>query len=400
MKISIIDILIILAAIGTTAWACWKGLIGLLWFVGDIVSMTTGWGAGNLTGVGFIVGPIWALRGFAPLLILLVILSLREMKLREQKKTPLISVKTIVAYSLGFIVLYSVVGAIYLYQQNGARQKKAARYRELQQKKINNNPEAALQNAMRYSSQGNQPMAISGFTKAIELKPDFAEAYLRRAQAYLAQRNLDPALADATKAIELDPNLAEAYVVRAGAYDHKDNPAQALLDYAKAIELRPERPGTYISRGTFYNMRRNYDAAIADYTKAIELDPKTSYVYYYRGMVHLDKGDYDSSILDQTKAIEINPERAGAYYALRGRAYYKKGQYHEAVADLSKAIQQIPNDSSAYTQRAYTYYELKEYGKAWEDVRKAESLGKKIDPRFLEALKSLSDRHVPVVDAQ
>jgi tetratricopeptide (TPR) repeat protein len=52
--------------------------------------------------------------------------------------------------------------------------------------------------------------AIADFTKAIELKPDYAEAYYFRGLAKQAKRDLDGATTDFTKAIELKPGYAEA----------------------------------------------------------------------------------------------------------------------------------------------------------------------------------------------
>ncbi len=50
--------------------------------------------------------------------------------------------------------------------------------------------------------------AILGYTKAIELKPNFAEAYLWRGYSYAITGDYVKASADREKAIELKPKLA------------------------------------------------------------------------------------------------------------------------------------------------------------------------------------------------
>ena len=54
---------------------------------------------------------------------------------------------------------------------------------------------------------GNSATAITAFSKAIELNPNYAEAYLNRGMAELSDTNKTAAKQDITKAIELDPAL-------------------------------------------------------------------------------------------------------------------------------------------------------------------------------------------------
>jgi len=65
---------------------------------------------------------------------------------------------------------------------------------------------------------GEHDHAISDFTKAIEMRPGFANAYFYRGRAYLRKGEHDRAISDLNKAIELDPQLAVAYGERAVIY--------------------------------------------------------------------------------------------------------------------------------------------------------------------------------------
>jgi len=73
-------------------------------------------------------------------------------------------------------------------------------------------------------------------------------------------------------------------------------------------------------------------------------------------------------------------------------AYDRKGQQDQAIAELTKAIEINPKDAEVYTNRAVAYYNKREYDKAWEDVRKAESLGLEVDPELLKAVRQASGR--------
>ena len=48
--------------------------------------------------------------------------------------------------------------------------------------------------------------AIRDYSKAIRLKPDYANAYVARGNAYSSKDEVDRAIADYTKALELKPN--------------------------------------------------------------------------------------------------------------------------------------------------------------------------------------------------
>ena len=119
-----------------------------------------------------------------------------------------------------------------------------------------------------------------------------------------------------------------------------------------------------------------------------ENDPDT---LLNQGIAFGEEGQWDQAIAYFNKAIEINPRYAKAYN-IRGIAYYSKDQIDKAIADFNKAIEIDPKDSSPYNNRGVAYLDKGEYEKAWDDVHKAESLGHRIHPEFLKALREASGR--------
>jgi tetratricopeptide (TPR) repeat protein len=79
---------------------------------------------------------------------------------------------------------------------------------------------------------------------------------------------------------------------------------------------------------------------------------KESWFYYKIGLACLQKREFEQAISLFNKSLEINPKYAEAYIS-RGRAYYFKG----------------------------------EYDKFGEDIKRAQDLGHKIPPEFLEDLR-------------
>jgi len=152
--------------------------------------------------------------------------------------------------------------------------------------------------------------AMNDYTKAIELKPDYAAPYNNRGVVYNDQRMFDKAITDYRQAIELAPNYADAYYNRANTLASQGLFFIAITDYTKAIELNPDNAMSYNNRGAIYNDEGLYDKAIDDYTKAIELTPDYALAYNNRGLACYNNGLFDKACQDFNKAGELGSEEA------------------------------------------------------------------------------------------
>ncbi|MDP7636362.1 MAG: tetratricopeptide repeat protein, partial [Phycisphaerae bacterium] len=93
---------------------------------------------------------------------------------------------------------------------------------------------------------GRLDQAISDFTKAIELKDEYAEAHFNRGSTYRMKGDFDTAIGDLTRAIELNPKLAMAYSERALVYFNKRNFDRARGDVRAAQALGYEVPHGFL----------------------------------------------------------------------------------------------------------------------------------------------------------
>ena len=142
-----------------------------------------------------------------------------------------------------------------------------------------------------------------------KLQPDDAEAHCNSGIAY-SENNDDfdhynRAIAEYTKAIELKPDYANAYNNRGNAYSNKSDYSRAIADYTKAIELKAGFTNAYYNRGTAYYRKSDYGCAIADLTKAIELKPDYADAYNNRGHAYHSKGDHARAQADFDKAKQL-----------------------------------------------------------------------------------------------
>jgi tetratricopeptide (TPR) repeat protein len=147
--------------------------------------------------------------------------------------------------------------------------------------------------------------AISDFSNAIQLDPNYAAAYNERGIAYYDQGKFDKAISDYNEAIRLDPNNAGAYNNRGDVYDDQGKFDEAIRDYNKAIRLNPNDADAYDNRGIAYWKQRKFDKAIIDYNKAIRLDPNDANAYNHRGIAYRDQGKFDKANDDFATARQL-----------------------------------------------------------------------------------------------
>lgn len=228
--------------------------------------------------------------------------------------------------------------------------------------------------------QGKRKEAISDYSKAIELNPEFVEAYNNRGNSYSDLEQYDKALADYNKAIELRPNFASAYNNRGNVYRNLGELDKAVNDYNIAIDLDPDEANSYSNRGLAYYELRDFDRAIDDYSKAIELDPTHAASYNNRGVAYVDTERYEEALEDLNVAIELDNRLAIAYNN-RGVVYYRLQKHDRALRDFNRALEIESNLVKAYYNRGLTNLAKEAYYAAIEDLTKALEL----DPVFHEA---------------
>lgn len=105
-----------------------------------------------------------------------------------------------------------------------------------------------------YSSNDNKSImydtkgAISDFSKAIKINPDYSDAYYNKAKVYEDLGLEEEALVDINKAIQLDEK-SDYYMTRALFYKTLKESEKSLNDFNKAIEINPNNGFAYINRG-------------------------------------------------------------------------------------------------------------------------------------------------------
>lgn len=147
--------------------------------------------------------------------------------------------------------------------------------------------------------------AITKFTSAIQINPNFTRAYNDRAIARYKLGDKQSAVEDLTTAIQLNPYKHKYYSNRAFMRERLEDCAGAIADYNSALLLNPNLAQAYFSRGTIRLKMENCLAALADLESAIRLKPDFAKAYFNRGMTRYKLREIEKGVEDFQKAAAL-----------------------------------------------------------------------------------------------
>ena len=161
---------------------------------------------------------------------------------------------------------------------------------------------------------GRFTVALTNFTKAIELNTNLLPAYYWRGRTQYEIKDYDGAIIALSKVIESDVPSDNSYVL-GDAYNQRGRSkfgikdwTGAITDFNRAIELEPKIAETYYNRGLAKAHLKSFAEAVADYSKAIELgtDPHGEDIFFWRGNARMEIKDFGGAIADYSKVTKSN----------------------------------------------------------------------------------------------
>ncbi len=213
--------------------------------------------------------------------------------------------------------------------------------------------------------------AITGFSEAIRLDPQYALAFADRSMALIyrawsfskgatTREDIDNALTDARNAIALAPELAEghlalSYYFEDGALDF----AQASAEMDRAVALAPGSALAIGSYGVFAVLAGRYDVGVAAARHAVVLDPLNPESHHRLGRALYFARRYGESVAAFGDALTLDPKSTDDA-GLRGLAYYGLGDFQNARASCETG----PDNEISQWCLALTYHRLARHADA------------------------------------
>ena len=191
-----------------------------------------------------------------------------------------------------------------------------------------------------HSALGNRWKAAAQFRASTQADASYPEPYKALGDLLLSQprRLFDQAVEAYSKAIELRPFFADAYVGLGDAKAAKSDIDGAVVAYQKALVYNPVNPRVHMSLGKiYYGEKGLYYESVTAYKRAIDLDPLSVDARMGLGEVYEEKGLYREAVEEYRRVIEIDGKHTGAMYNLA--LVYEKVDPRAAITQWESYIE-------------------------------------------------------------
>ncbi len=166
---------------------------------------------------------------------------------------------------------------------------------------------------------GNRWKAAAQFRASTQLDPMYPEPYKALGDLFLTapRRLFDQAVEAYTKALDIRPFYAEAHVGLGDAKAAQGDVDGAVTAYQKALSFNPINAKVYVSLGKLYYSEKGlYYESVQAYKKAIDLDPAFLDARMGLAEVYEDKGLYQEAIGEYKRVVDADAKNTGALYSL------------------------------------------------------------------------------------
>ena len=148
------------------------------------------------------------------------------------------------------------------------------------------------------------------------------------------------------------------------------SPSAQLFAMASVSATSLEVVGHWVA-GRDAASRNNYDEAFEHYSRAVALDPK--FGLGYAGLANVsanrtNRADAEKYIKEALRHVTSMTERER--YTTRGGFYRLTGDYRQCVKEYSELLVSYPADVAAHNNLAICLANLREFTKAFDEVRK------------------------------
>ena len=184
-----------------------------------------------------------------------------------------------------------------------------------------------------HQSLGNLWKAHGQFRVATQLDAAYPEPYKAIGDLFFTapRRQLDQAIEAYSKALAIRPFYADAHIGLGDARAAKGEVDGAVSAYQKALTYNPLNAKVHMSLGKLYYSEKGlFYESVEAYKKAIDLDGNLVDARMGLAEVYEDKGLYQEAIGEYRKVVEQDRKHTGALYNLA--LVYEKVDTKEAIA--------------------------------------------------------------------
>ncbi|UCE22740.1 MAG: tetratricopeptide repeat protein, partial [Candidatus Aminicenantes bacterium] len=223
----------------------------------------------------------------------------------------------------------------------------------------------------RYHLNGDYPKSVESMLKAVEIDPEFAMAYRSLANAYgnmgflAAQRN------SRQKAFELRARVSERerYLIEADYYWSSEKTLDKAIDaFRGLLELYPGDLIALTNLGGVYSGLEKWDEALELHRIRFQEKPVNFIVYWNTIDMYMVKGMYDIARQVLMSALNDYPDNSDFFEKL-ALVYACQGEYDLALEEVEKAIS-LSRDIEPFALKGDIFYLKGDFSEAENAYRK------------------------------
>lgn len=234
---------------------------------------------------------------------------------------------------------------------------------------------------------------LSFIYSGLNLFSQSSEDFFSTAQNFQKQLNYKEAIRNYSKAIKVNKKNALAFYEKGRCFYELENYRKAENNFIKCLKIDKCNAKAYYYIGLCYLKVEYSQDAIEYFSYAIYCDSLNFLYYYNRGYALCQvKGNYKLAKIDFLKATFLNPTDLPSQYFLT-YCCYQLQDYTNTINEAQKTIALNGFKPNAYYYSGMSYFKLKDYQNACEDLTKAKSYGYPIKKSFLKRICKKNNKH-------
>ena len=192
--------------------------------------------------------------------------------------------------------------------------------------------------AMQHHGAGRLLQAKNIYQQILQTDPNHPVALHLLGVIAHQLENYDTAIDLISKAIAIKPDYAEAHYNLGNAHKEQGSLADAASSFQEATKVNPEFDQAHNNLGIALKELGKLEEAVASYLRATKIKPDYAEAHNNLGNTYKELGQLDAALASYRSAITINPDYAGAYSNL-SIVYKNLGQFTEAKTAFKKGLQ-------------------------------------------------------------
>ena len=225
-----------------------------------------------------------------------------------------------------------------------------------------------------YGKEGRVQDALDEFHEAISIDDKDVGSMVALSSYYISIDSLKPAEITLYQAQSINDKDVRSYLGLAELYEKQHIPDLAISQYQQAMKLDPNNAVVHAALAGLYLRTYKYNESAKEWLQVIRIDTNYADAYYQIAHLYFLAKQYPNSAAYAKKYVALKPNDIDGQW-LYAQALTESGAYQQALSPLQAVSANDSLRPLAQLLLARSYFYSKDYPKALDIYRSANSLG-------------------------